>query len=366
MAVSWRSGGAAALGCIGAIAAASTAASAGGESSDRPEPVSCSTNSDRHRLDVRLRDRREVLRVRGLLPPRIRDELDLPRRIVREIPSVVLIERRIDEITVLDETPSQTIDFPSIVGFDTGLDVGDGGFVRSCGAPPTVTGTDSVRLRLGGRSESADMFLDLRYGRLEPGFTDEGDDASEIELDARLGSGVAFVKMTRGIDEVAVVRPPAGNTAPVTANLNAGEAAPDPDLVLGRRSILLIDGSGGNDRLGSVGGESDLNIETGAVLAGGQGADLLTGGRGSDLLYGGPGADVIDAAAGADAVLADGRAPDRIDCGPGFDFVAFFRDVHRFRSCERRFNLADLFENLSPRKLAERPGLLRKLRRSGR
>jgi hypothetical protein len=357
----WRSRGAAAIGCAGALAAAS-AASAGDGSGDRADPVTCSTNVDRHRLDVRLRDRREVFRV----PPEIRRQINLPGRIVSETPSVVRIERRIDEITVIDETPTTSIGFPSVAVFDSDTEVPEEGSVRSCGAPPTVTGTDSVRLRLGTRSESADMFLDLRYGRLEPGFGDEGDGAPEIELDARLGSGMGLVRMTRGTDEVAVVRPPAGTTGPVKANLNAGEAVPDSDLVLGRQSILLIDGLGGNDRLGSAGGPSDLDAETGVLLAGSQGEDLLTGGRGTDVLDGGAGPDVIEAGAGADGVLADGRASDRIDCGPGFDLLIFVRDVHRVRNCERRISLRDVFENLTPRKLAERPGLLRKLRRSGR
>ena len=56
--------------------------------------------------------------------------------------------------------------------------------LRSCGSPPTVDAIDSVAIELGKHAQSADLHLDLRYGMLAPGATDEGDGGSEIELEA--------------------------------------------------------------------------------------------------------------------------------------------------------------------------------------
>ena len=170
------------------------------------------------------------------------------------------------------------------------------GSLRSCGSPPTVDAIDSVAIELGKHSRSANLHLDLRYGLLAPGATDEGDGGSEIELEGRLGDGYAEVQMTRGADSVLARR--AGNgaaTAPRPLNLNAAEASPDADLEVGHQSPVLVQGGGGDDVL-------DLRRRPGRprrrarrALEGGEGDDELIGGDGSDSLIDGPGDDRIEA-----------------------------------------------------------------------
>jgi hypothetical protein len=326
-----------ALACLAAIALVS-GASAGAPS--KSPPVTCKMRPGAHLLEVTARDRRERLDLRGL-PPEIRREIRGELKRVITVPSSVTIERRIDELTVIDETER----LPSAVGPLT-LYGPDAGGVRSCGPRPTVTTTDAIDVRLGRRANSADLLLDLRYGSLGPGFTDEEDSSSEIEIDARLGLGGATVRMTRNPDHVAVARPPT-STAPVTINLNSDEPVPDSDLVLGRRSELLVDGGGGDDVLDSSGGEGDFDRVTLALVLGGQGADRITGGDGSDAFLGGPGRNLIEAGGGRDGVVASGRARDRIDCGPGRDFVFLLGGEQQLRNCERVFSAGELDQAVS-------------------
>lgn len=302
---------------------------------DRPAPVTCSLEASRQRLDVRLRDATEKLDLD--LPPGIPDRLADELRREFSFPAAVEIERRIDAITVVDrtESPFAAIEFDL---FDFGFgDVDD----RACRARPAVTATDFIRLRLGRRSESASLLLGLRYGRLEPGITDEGDASSEIEVDAQLGHGAAAVRLTRDADAITVQRP-ATTEAPgrVHVNLNAGESLADHDLVLGRHSDLAVLGAGGDDVISSAGGKGDPDELIPPTLAGGQGTDTVNGGRGSELLWGGPGVDSIDAGPGLDGIAVLERAVDALDCGPGRDIVITFGQ--RFRlppSCERLVDL---------------------------
>ena len=323
-----------ALACLAAIALVS-AASAGAPSKS-PPPVTCKMRPGAHLLEVTARDRRERVDVVEL-PPGISPEVRRDTDRLIDMPASVTIERRIDEITVIDDTerlPTSLVP-ATFYGPDTGG-------IRSCGPRPTVTSTDAIDVRLGRHAESADLLLDLRYGRLEPGFTDEGDGSSELEIDARLGFGTASVRMTRNTDQVAVAKPPTATPGPGVVNLNSDEPASDADLTVGRRAFLLVDGGGGDDALSSTGGEGDPDEVIPAVLVGGQGADVLTGGGGSDALVGGPGRNLIDAAGGHDAVIASGRARDRIDCGPGRDFVFLLGGEQRLRNCERALTPREL------------------------
>lgn len=291
-----------------------------------PKPVTCKLRAGDHRLHVRARDLREPSEVRRR-PPRNPDR--------KRSPAFLVLERRLDEITVIDgtfpqgvtihEEGSSILDLPRVV--------------RSCGTQPTVTNVDSIEIALGRHSRSASLVLDLRYGGFAPGYTDEGDGGSEIELEARLGDGSAFVPATRNPDSIAVTRPvTTRHPGPTAVNLNADEPSPDTDLVIGRHAVLQISGAGGDDRLSSNGGAS---IRVGTIpvdLDGGHGADLLTGGRGTEAFSGGPGRDRIDAGAGRDFVFALGR--NRIDCGPGFDTVLFIdAGGHRLHGCEEAFRL---------------------------
>jgi len=336
-----------------------TAAGPGGSSAapppDRHSSVTCSFRERDQRLDVSLRD--VPLRSLIRLPP------GLPDLIVHEVPDVTVtprveIERRIDAITVTDRASSPF--FPSIGA----LSLLDFGFEteRACGARPAMTAVDSIRLLLGQHTTAADLLLDLRYGFLVPGLTDEGDGSSEIEVNARVGSGRTAVRLTRDADATVVERPAeVDDPGPVRVNLNAGEAVPDHDLVVGRHSGVSILGAGGDDLLGSVGGRGDPDVIGPPAIAGGQGADTLTGGPGGDLLWGGPGVDTIDAGPGRDAIFAFERVVDRIDCGPGRDgVITLGQRYHVPPSCE------ELLDFLEPETVVEADRAMRRAIRAVR
>jgi hypothetical protein len=312
-------------------------ASAGAAPSQVPDPVTCDTRTGQHTLAVRLRDEVERFRI----PPRFVEPGE-PTVLEERRPAEATIERRIDEITVLDESAE-----------GDSLIESDRGSPQSCGPPPTVTNIDSIRVRLGKQSEVADLFVNLQYGALAPGFTDEGDGSSEIELDARLGYGFVVVTMTRGSDSAAVRRP-AGEVGPTSVNFNAGEGVLDHDMTVGGKTLLGLLAGGGNDTLTSSGigrAQNPFSLSS-VVLAGGQGADSLSGGNGAELFFNGSGADVVEAGGGDDMIIATGRAPDHIDCGPGDDRVLVARPGNRLSRCER-IQQEPVFRPPSPRKILQ-------------
>ena len=324
---------------VGAVVVATAAIAApafAGADQPKPQAVTCEVHAGARELAIRLRDIREhVNLLEGLdvsdLPRDIRHQIRRQRHRVFKASPVLAIERRIDEITVLDQTKDP--------GFVDVYGPPSEGAVRSCGQPLVGT-TDRVSIATGRHTHEADLHLDLQYGLLAPGPTDEGDGSSEIELDARLGTGTATVGMTRGADFVTVERPhSAARPHPTAINLDAAEGNPDADLVVGHRSPVIVVGRGGDDQLSTSGGVTarDLDTEgfTSALLFGGQGNDKLTGGDGSDGLIDGPGRDRIDAGGGLDQVLALGGAPDRIDCGPGFDLALVRSKDSHVRHCEK-------------------------------
>jgi hypothetical protein len=336
---------------VAATAVVAVGASAGAAPSHQPDPVACSNHAGRHTLSVRLHDLVERFR----LPPHIAHQVGpgVPHVFESRTPPELAIERRIDEITVVDQTPEAFL-FPDPFGEQP-----DRAPV-ACGPQPTTANTDSVLIRRGKHTDSAKLELSLRYGALAPGFTDEGDGSSEVEVDARLGHGSAYVEMTRGADTMTVKRPQV-EPGPTLVNLNAGEVAPDGDLVVGGQAPVVVDAAGGDDRLTSSVPAQDLDDEVYALLAGGQGADVLAGGEGSDFFLNGPGADIVKAGAGRDIVLAFGHAPDRIDCGPGFDVVFLSRAEHHLHGCEERDGERGLSSN--PEDYVGKRRLARPLRR---
>jgi hypothetical protein len=327
-----------------AVAAGVIAHSTAAAPQREPKPVTCELRAGDHRLQVRARDLRQRIDVRRRAPGN-RDRIRRNVRVERA-PAFMTIERRIDEITVIDGTSEPVVFLDEEESaFDFPRDV------RSCGGQPTVTNIDSIEIGLGRHSREASLVLDLRFGALAPGFTDEGDGSSEIEVQARLGEGGAFVQATRNPDSIAVTRPPAARLpGPTAVNLNADEPSPDEDLVIGRHAVVAVYGAGGDDTLSSTGGVS-FRVGTIQVdLDGGQGADSLTGGRGTEAFSGGPGRDRIDAGAGRDFVFALGRGPDRIDCGRGIDAAFVEGRRHRLHDCEHRFDARTL-ESVPARRL---------------
>jgi RTX calcium-binding nonapeptide repeat (4 copies) len=182
---------------------------------------------------------------------------------------------------------------------------------------------------------AAELFLDFRYGRLQPGATDEGDGASEIEIDVDLGGGLVAVRAIRGVDHISVGEAAGSNAV----NLNAGEASPDIDVLAGGRDVFAIHGGGSSDRLITTEASPFTGAPDFFSLQGGQGDDVLTGGAGSDGFFGGGGSDQVEAGPGPDFVFVSGQARDQIDCGPGRDFVLLLgRGRHDFRECEEKLD----------------------------
>lgn len=305
----------------------------------KPAPsVTCATHTGSHRLVIHAHELRERLHIpqRFLrhLSARERRQLRRIERLIQRTPAEIVLERRIDEITVVDQTSNL---------FELDPFAEPAASLRNCGPPPTVDTIDSVAVKLGKHSRSANLHLDLRFGALAPGATDEGDGSSEIELEGRLGGGTAAVQMTRGDDTVLAKR--LGNArdpGPTTVNLNAAEPSPDADLRVGHQSSVLIKGGGGNDSLSSAGDAADPgDLLLVLLLEGGQGDDRLTGGDGSDALLDGPGDDRIKAGVGSDAVISVGHGHDHVDCGPGFD-LAVVNSLKGVRHCEKVLTPEDL------------------------
>ena len=326
------------------------ATAAGAAPTPEPDRVTCANRDGRHMVSVRLRDQENNLG----FPPGLSIDDDL-FGFLRD-PAVVEIQRRIDEVTLIDRTDP---DSPGIEFSPTPAEA-----LEACGPAPTVANTDSIRVRLGKHSEIGELHLNGRYGALAPGFTDEGDGSSEIELEARLGSGSAIIEMTRGADTVALARP-AAEPGPFLVNLNAGEPNPDFDVTVGSHAGIVIAGGGSADMLtaSGLGPEEPARLDLTVMLVGGQGADSISTGNGSEVLFGGQGPDQVEAGGGRDFVIAYGRAPDRIDCGPGKDLVLVARDDNRLQRCERIYDQDELFDRPTPRKILNGKSVAGMLRR---
>jgi hypothetical protein len=302
-----------ALAALLALATLVDSTSAGHRDGPRERLVKCTYSPDTQTLFVRLKPPEVHFGNLSRLPRRI-------RRLIRdiELSSSAAIDLRIGEITVLE-------------GDEYGYEGSGGGPIRCAGGRPTVSNTDTVVVRKGKRVGEGYLFLDFRYGLLEPGATDEGDGSSEVEFDVDLEGGEVFGRMTRGPDEV-VLDFAGGRTA---VNLNATEAVDDADLEVGPRDSFYLHGGGSGDQLSVLQGPPLGKIEFLPVLEGGEGEDLIQGGPGADALSGGFGSDQVDAGAGPDFVFAFGGS-DVIDCGPGRDTVLVIGKRHRLRNCERK------------------------------
>jgi Ca2+-binding RTX toxin-like protein len=120
------------------------------------------------------------------------------------------------------------------------------------------------------------------------------------------------------------------------------------DRISGRGGADTITGGKGNDQLDGD-GQLDVGLDGADTISGGDGNDDLTGFGGADLLIGGRGADIIftgefaDHPAGVDTVrggrgndtiYANDDVKDKIDCGPGRDFVQFDQGLDTLTNCE--------------------------------
>jgi hypothetical protein len=306
--------------------------SAGHRDGPRERLVKCTYSPDTRTLSVKLKPPDVHFGNLRRLPPSLRREI---RDI--EFSSSAAMDLRIGEITVLEGE-----EYEYGEGFGSGP-------IRCDGGRPTVANTDTVVVRKGKRVGEGYLFLDFRYGLLEPGATDEGDGSSEVEFDVDLEGGEIFGRMTRGPDEV-VLDYAGGRTA---VNLNATEAVDDTDLEIGPRDSFYLQGGGSGDELSVEQSPPLGKLSFLQVLEGGEGEDVIQGGPGADVLSGGFGSDQVDAGAGPDFVFAFGGS-DVIDCGPGRDTALVIGKRHRLRNCERKQD-EDSFDKRKRRKARAMP-----------
>ncbi len=214
----------------------------------------------------------------------------------------------------------------------------DGGPIACGGAAATVANVDTISV-----FASTEFRIELGGGPLAPGFTDEGDGSSEIEVAARFGrAGGLRVLGSGGKDRIVM-----GDRAGLHAvDLNAREAQRDADVTVeGGHPVLSVIGHRGNDRISARGGagfDGPLSWQT-AISAGG-GRDRIKGAPKRDLIGGGPGADRINPGKGRDRIRSQGgvdrlrlrdREHDFARCGRGEDKVrADRRD--KLAGCEVR------------------------------
>jgi len=255
----------------------------------------------------------------------------------------------------------------------------------TCAGPtPTVRTIDSITAA-GTADDRSKVILDLGGGTPGPGATEEPDGSGEIEISLTNVDDVV-IRGSEGTDQLAVGV--AGSSA--GANLNAGEATPDVDVLAtphrdGKRfhgASFFIAAAGGNDVLslaggtgfsgpatsdsGATGQDGDdrmVGSDRGTALVGGAGSDYLVGGRkpdflgggkgdGRDTLISGGGDDLIFAQGGRDLILggggrdliASGEGRDRVRCGPQRDALEVTTGrKDRRKGCELLISFEGLF-----------------------
>lgn len=205
------------------------------------------------------------------------------------------------------------------------LVVSQNGVRVGCGpVAPTVGTVDTISV-----SARTEFRIDLRGGPLAPGFTDEGDGSSEIEIEAKFGrAGGLRVMGSRGRDKIFM----GDRNGAHAINLNGRERKRDADVsVEGGYPALSVISRNGNDLISARGGAGfggPLSWQT--TISSGSGRDRIKGSSKRDLIGTGPGADRIAPGKGVDRIrsqagvdrlrLRDGER-DFAQCGSGEDRV---------------------------------------------
>jgi len=190
----------------------------------------------------------------------------------------------------------------------TRLGRGENGEIEVNGEPCGVATVRTVEaIIVEGADGSQTLIVDLSNGAFAPGFSDEGDGSSEIEItvDLRAGEDAVAIQGGEGADRIAV--------SVAGVNLNAAESSPDVDVTMRGVESLRIAGGGGDDRI-TASPEGEAATTRPLLLAGGEGDDELFGGPGDDILRGGPGDDVLRGGPGDDE-LWGGEGHDVADYG---------------------------------------------------
>jgi Ca2+-binding RTX toxin-like protein len=222
-----------------------------------------------------------------------------------------------------------------------------GGQITFEGTPcsgATVSNTDTINAT-GGRGEDA-FVVDTGEGPFAPGFTDEGDGTSEIEIHVNAGGASDLVvSVGSALSDFLVA-------GAVGVNLNGDS---DADVLVSATENLWVWGQGGNDVLTARGGFgtggvfryvaldgregndrllSGRNTERFHVLVSGGGRDVAKGGPGRDFLYGRGGADKLFGQGDNDRLFGGG-GNDRLVGGLGTDGCRQGPGTGPVRSCER-------------------------------
>jgi hypothetical protein len=197
---------------------------------------------------------------------------------------------------------------------------------------PTRFNTERVRVRARAASvDDLEFELNLRHGRMAPGFSDEGGGSSEIEFSVRFpaGSGSRVpIHGSGGPDRIVLGHLARGQGA----NLNAAEDVDDPDVTI-RGGTFLVYGSRGADIVSPRGGGFIGPYPRSVFAVGERGDDLLTGGPKRDGLIGGRGNDTMKGGGGGDFLIARDNSRDVVRCGRGSDIAKVDR-IDRLRRCE--------------------------------
>jgi Ca2+-binding RTX toxin-like protein len=194
---------------------------------------------------------------------------------------------------------------------------------------------------------SAVILFRMPQDPIRPGFTDEGDGSSEVEIDLLSVRADAeySVGSTTGPDDVDV-----GQTGAAVINLNptADGGAPDADVTLDGLPTIALYGGEGDDVLSGDGlGDGTSGPYPGRMrLHLAEGNDTVTGGVGDDQIWLQDwrldGADTVSGGAGTDelrlkghlfasaSITLDGRANDGTACpGPHCDHDDIGSDIER-------------------------------------
>jgi Ca2+-binding RTX toxin-like protein len=184
----------------------------------------------------------------------------------------------------------------------------------NCG---TVTTIDTVNVDVGGSGDSGIVF-DLSHGQLAPGFTDEGDDTSEIEVDVTNLGPDGHVKVIGGSEGELIVfgsRTLSGPEKVNAINFNGGDElfSGDEDVTVhGPIAGIELLGNGGGDVLGGGGTtvQGTKPVTVPMTISDGPGSDNVRGGNGPDVFVPGPSVtdgDSYDGGGGKDSLSFAGR-----------------------------------------------------------
>ena len=198
----------------------------------------------------------------------------------------------------------------------------------SCqGGTPTVLNTNFVVAGRATNVKRPELAIDMRQGVLAPGFTDEKDKTSEVEVFANLGRRGSVVVAGTSVSDHITVGPLNGGDV---VNWDANEAVRDPDVFAPAGSVILYGGAGAD--ILEAGGVPEAS---GASLIGGGGGDILAGTANTDLLQGDGGSDLLSAGDSSDLIFGHDGAEDRIDCGAGDDTFVVVDPSDDLSGCER-------------------------------